>query len=79
MYNFDLDEDTQLFKTVSFKFHRLFNMPPEEKLVNYYSCRYVSVDKSAAWGFLHTIICIFFSMKLINSVISSDMHMLSGV
>jgi hypothetical protein len=45
---FDLDEDTQSFKTVSFKFHRLFNMPPEEKLVNYYSCRYVSVDKSAA-------------------------------
>jgi hypothetical protein len=37
-----LDEDTQSFKTVSFKFHRLFNMPPEEKLVNYYSCRYVS-------------------------------------
>ncbi|XP_066998326.2 TBC1 domain family member 9 isoform X2 [Anabrus simplex] len=34
------DEDTQTFKTVSFKFHRLFNMPPEEKLVNYYSCSY---------------------------------------
>ncbi|XP_049811575.1 TBC1 domain family member 9 isoform X1 [Schistocerca nitens] len=34
------DEDTQSFKTVSFKFHRLFNMPPEEKLVNYYSCSY---------------------------------------
>ncbi|GFG40993.1 hypothetical protein Cfor_12589, partial [Coptotermes formosanus] len=34
------DEDTRSFKTVSFKFHRLFNMPPEEKLVNYYSCSY---------------------------------------
>lgn len=34
------DEDTQSFKTVSFKFHRLFNMPLEEKLVNYYSCSY---------------------------------------
>ncbi|XP_069703909.1 TBC1 domain family member 9 isoform X3 [Periplaneta americana] len=34
------DEDTQSFKTVSFKFHRVFNMSPEEKLVNYYSCSY---------------------------------------
>ncbi|XP_063222042.1 TBC1 domain family member 9 isoform X2 [Bacillus rossius redtenbacheri] len=34
------DEDTRSFKAVSFKFHRLFNMPPDEKLVNYYSCSY---------------------------------------
>ncbi|KAJ9591108.1 hypothetical protein L9F63_002329, partial [Diploptera punctata] len=34
------DEDTKSFKTVSFKFHRLFNLPTEEKLVNYYSCSY---------------------------------------
>ncbi|KAK7864755.1 hypothetical protein R5R35_012261 [Gryllus longicercus] len=34
------DEDTRSFKSVTFKFRRLFNMPPEEKLVNYYSCSF---------------------------------------
>nr|CAD7588701.1 unnamed protein product [Timema genevievae] len=34
------DEDTKSFRTVTFKFHRLFNMPQDEKLVNYYSCSY---------------------------------------
>lgn len=34
------DEDTRSFKAVTFKFRRLFNMPQEEKLVNYYSCSY---------------------------------------
>lgn len=37
---FCTDEDTRSFKTVSSKFHRLFHMPQEEKLVNYYSCSY---------------------------------------
>lgn len=34
------EEDPESFKTVSFKFHQLFNIPKEDKLVNYYSCRY---------------------------------------
>ncbi|XP_043273772.1 TBC1 domain family member 9 isoform X2 [Venturia canescens] len=34
------EEDPQSFKTVSFKFHQLFNLPNEDKLVNYYSCSY---------------------------------------
>ncbi|KAK2144685.1 hypothetical protein LSH36_737g04030 [Paralvinella palmiformis] len=32
------DEDTVEFRGAMKKFHKLFNMPPEEKLVNYYSC-----------------------------------------
>jgi len=34
------DEDTAKFKGATRKFAKLFNMPPEEKLVNYYSCSY---------------------------------------
>lgn len=33
------EEDPESFKTVSFKFHQLFSVPKEDKLVNYYSCR----------------------------------------
>lgn len=36
------EEDPESFKTVSFKFHQLFNIPKEDKLVNYYSCRYLN-------------------------------------
>ncbi|XP_017882346.1 TBC1 domain family member 9 [Ceratina calcarata] len=34
------EEDPESFKTVSFKFHQLFNIAKEDKLVNYYSCSY---------------------------------------
>ncbi|XP_049625941.1 TBC1 domain family member 9 [Suncus etruscus] len=34
------DDDTEKFKEATIKFHRLFGMPEEEKLVNYYSCSY---------------------------------------
>ncbi|XP_012275102.1 TBC1 domain family member 9 [Orussus abietinus] len=34
------EENTQSFKAVSFKFHQLFNVPKDDKLVNYYSCSY---------------------------------------
>ncbi|XP_032990340.1 TBC1 domain family member 9 isoform X2 [Rhinolophus ferrumequinum] len=34
------DDDTEKFKEAIAKFHRLFGMPEEEKLVNYYSCSY---------------------------------------
>ncbi|KAL2731408.1 TBC1 domain family member 9-like isoform X2 [Vespula squamosa] len=34
------EEDPATFKTISFKFHQLFNIPKEDKLVNYYSCSY---------------------------------------
>uniref|UniRef100_A0A3Q4ARM4 TBC1 domain family member 9 n=1 Tax=Mola mola TaxID=94237 RepID=A0A3Q4ARM4_MOLML len=40
--NHDLkeDDDTDKFKEASAKFRKLFGMPEEEKLVNYYSCSY---------------------------------------
>lgn len=40
--NFDTVQDLESFqyKVASVKFSRLFNMPEEEKLVNYYSCCY---------------------------------------
>uniref|UniRef100_A0A3P8SVZ0 TBC1 domain family member 9 n=1 Tax=Amphiprion percula TaxID=161767 RepID=A0A3P8SVZ0_AMPPE len=34
------DDDTDKFKEASAKFRKLFGMPEEEKLVNYYSCSY---------------------------------------
>ncbi|XP_041366492.1 TBC1 domain family member 9-like [Gigantopelta aegis] len=34
------DEETEKFLTATKKFRKLFNMPNEEKLVNYYSCSY---------------------------------------
>uniref|UniRef100_A0A1A8R453 TBC1 domain family member 9 n=1 Tax=Nothobranchius pienaari TaxID=704102 RepID=A0A1A8R453_9TELE len=34
------DDDTDKFKEASSKFRKLFGMPEEEKLVNYYSCSY---------------------------------------
>ncbi|XP_070566267.1 TBC1 domain family member 9-like isoform X3 [Ptychodera flava] len=34
------DEDTQRFKSATIKWKRLFGLPEEEKLVNYYSCSY---------------------------------------
>ncbi|KAM3937709.1 TBC1 domain family member 9 isoform 2-T2 [Leptodactylus fuscus] len=34
------DDDTDKFKEAIVKFHKLFCMPEEEKLVNYYSCSY---------------------------------------
>ncbi|XP_041839732.1 TBC1 domain family member 9 isoform X2 [Melanotaenia boesemani] len=34
------DDDTEKFKEASSKFRKLFGMPEEEKLVNYYSCSY---------------------------------------
>ncbi|KAL0272685.1 UNVERIFIED_CONTAM: hypothetical protein PYX00_005558 [Menopon gallinae] len=34
------DDETKEFKSTSIKFHQLFNVPPDEKLVNYYSCMY---------------------------------------
>ncbi|KAM8938850.1 TBC1 domain family member 9 isoform 2-T2 [Pelodytes ibericus] len=34
------DDDTDKFKEAIVKFHKLFGMPDEEKLVNYYSCSY---------------------------------------
>ncbi|XP_030047561.1 TBC1 domain family member 9 isoform X1 [Microcaecilia unicolor] len=38
--NIKEDDDTEKFKEVTAKFHKLFGMPEEEKLVNYYSCSY---------------------------------------
>ncbi|XP_032223477.2 TBC1 domain family member 9 [Nematostella vectensis] len=34
------DTETSKFKSASNRFHRLFNMPEQDKLVNYYSCSY---------------------------------------
>lgn len=38
--NIKEDDDTDKFKEAIVKFHKLFGMPEEEKLVNYYSCSY---------------------------------------
>ncbi|XP_065226342.1 TBC1 domain family member 9-like isoform X2 [Planococcus citri] len=38
--NNDAPDDDDSFKNTSYKFSRLFNMPAEEKLVNYYSSSY---------------------------------------
>ncbi|XP_026461248.1 TBC1 domain family member 9-like [Ctenocephalides felis] len=34
------DEDTKAFRATAEKFHKLFGIPAEEKLVNYYTCSY---------------------------------------
>lgn len=34
------ETETSRFKSAAIRFHRIFNMPPDEKLVNYYSCSY---------------------------------------
>ncbi|KAF6041304.1 TBC1D8 [Bugula neritina] len=39
--NDEEEEEAKRFKGAIAKFHKLFNLPPEEKLVNYYSCSYV--------------------------------------
>lgn len=48
------DEDSKSFKVTSDKFIRLFGLPKDEKLVNYYSCRCVIV------AHLNTEFFIFF-------------------
>ncbi|EDO49828.1 predicted protein [Nematostella vectensis] len=35
-----IEQETSKFKSASNRFHRLFNMPEQDKLVNYYSCSY---------------------------------------
>ncbi|ERL84216.1 hypothetical protein D910_09853 [Dendroctonus ponderosae] len=39
------DEDSNAFKVTSDKFQRLFGLPKDEKLVNYYSCRWSEVTE----------------------------------
>ncbi|KAF7989163.1 hypothetical protein HCN44_007473 [Aphidius gifuensis] len=34
------EEDPESFKSASYKFNQLFNLPNDDKLVNYYSCSY---------------------------------------
>lgn len=36
-----ITEDEDTFKSVNYEFHQIFNMPKDEKLVNYYSCSYL--------------------------------------
>lgn len=38
--------DSSSFKVVASKFKERFNMADDEKLVNYYSCKYVSMNHS---------------------------------
>ncbi|XP_037753186.1 TBC1 domain family member 9 isoform X2 [Chelonia mydas] len=46
------DDDTEKFKEAIVKFHKLFGMPEEEKLVNYYSCSYWK-GKVPRQGWMH--------------------------
>ena len=58
-----IEEDPQAFKTVSFKFRRLFNLPVDDKLVNYYSCRsvfYKQLSKFTQFCNINSYFCIYF-------------------
>ncbi|CAG9825643.1 unnamed protein product [Phaedon cochleariae] len=59
------DEDTTSFKVTSEKFHRLFNLPKDEKLVNYYSCSYWKGKiPRQGWMYLSINYCCFHAFIL---------------
>ncbi|XP_065173523.1 TBC1 domain family member 9 isoform X2 [Atheta coriaria] len=61
----DVDEDTKKFKNTSDKFHRHFNIPQDEKLVNYYSCSYWKGKlPRQGWLYLSVNYCCFHALIL---------------
>ncbi|CAG7719403.1 unnamed protein product [Allacma fusca] len=59
------DTESQAFRAASQKFHRIFEMPPEEKLINYYSCSYWnSKVPRQGWMYLSVTHLCFYSYIL---------------
>ncbi|XP_033751283.1 TBC1 domain family member 9-like [Pecten maximus] len=59
------DDETKRYKTATRKFMKLFNMPKEEKLVNYYSCSYwKSRMPRQGWMYLSVNHLCFYSFLL---------------
>ncbi|KAJ8968056.1 hypothetical protein NQ314_002495 [Rhamnusium bicolor] len=59
------DEDTKSFKITSEKFLRLFGLPKDEKLVNYYSCSYWKGKlPRQGWMYLSINYCCFHAFIL---------------
>lgn len=59
------DEDTKSFKVTSEKFIRLFGLPKDEKLVNYYSCSYWKGKiPRQGWMYLSINYCCFHAFIL---------------
>ncbi|KFV51016.1 TBC1 domain family member 9, partial [Tyto alba] len=59
------DDDTEKFKEAIVKFHKLFGMPEEEKLVNYYSCSYWKGKvPRQGWGYLSINHLCFYSFLM---------------
>ncbi|KAK9879863.1 hypothetical protein WA026_008367 [Henosepilachna vigintioctopunctata] len=59
------DEDTRDFKTTCNRFIRLFNLPNDEKLVNYYSCSYWKGKiPRQGWMYFSVNYCCFHSFIL---------------
>jgi hypothetical protein len=59
------DEDSKSFKVTSDKFIRLFGLPKDEKLVNYYSCSYWKGKlPRQGWMYLSVHYCCFYAFIL---------------
>ncbi|VEN60967.1 unnamed protein product [Callosobruchus maculatus] len=59
------DEDTESFKVTTEKFLRLFGLPKDEKLVNYYSCSYWKGKlPRQGWMYLSMNYCCFYALIL---------------
>ncbi|KAK3913686.1 TBC1 domain family member 9 [Frankliniella fusca] len=61
----EIDAEDQSFKETTYKFQKRFNMPPEEKLVNHYSCSYFKGKlPRQGWMYLSINHCCFYSYIL---------------
>ena len=59
------EEETRHFRTKALEFRRRFDMPPEERLVNYYACSYwKSRLPRQGWLFLSVHHLCFYSFLL---------------
>ncbi|XP_050504861.1 TBC1 domain family member 9 isoform X1 [Diabrotica virgifera virgifera] len=59
------DEDTKSFKSTTDKYHSLFQLPLDEKLVNYYSCSYWKGKlPRQGWMYLSINYCCFHAFIL---------------
>ena len=59
------DTESQAFRAASQKFHRTFDMPAEERLINYYSCSYWNSKlPKQGWMYLSVTHLCFYSYIL---------------